>query len=75
MLQAVANQPGLDLLAFETVPCLKELRAIARLLRTESFSVPAWISCSCREGTAIAHGEDLIGPPPPTPHDMYTSHD
>ncbi|CAL8471158.1 g10700 [Coccomyxa elongata] len=60
-LQAIAGQPGVDLIAFETVPCLKELRAISRLLRTESFGVPAWVSCSARSGTAISHGEDLIG--------------
>ncbi|BDA46550.1 Homocysteine S-methyltransferase 1 [Coccomyxa sp. Obi] len=59
-LQAIAGQPGIDLIAFETVPCLKELRAISRLLRTESVGVPAWVSCSARSGTAISHGEDLI---------------
>ena len=37
----MAHTPGIDLLAFETVPCLKELRAIARLLK-----VPFAGSCS-----------------------------
>lgn len=31
--QAVAHTEGIDILAFETLPCLKELRAIARLLQ------------------------------------------
>ncbi len=62
-MQAVAREPGIDLLAFETVPCLKELRAISQLLRTEGFGIPAWISCSSKAGTAISHGEDLIGAP------------
>ena len=60
-MQAVASAPGVDLIAFETVPCLKELRAISRLLRTEPIGVPAWISCSAKSGTSISHGEDLIG--------------
>ena len=63
-MQAVVGAPGIDLIAFETVPCLKELRAISRLLRTEPIGVPAWISCSAKSGTAISHGEDLIGEHP-----------
>lgn len=69
MVQAIAGQPGVDLIAFETVPCLKELRAISRLLRTESFGVPAWVSCSARSCTATSHGEQLIGESPFTMHE------
>lgn len=64
MLQAVAGEAGeaaLDVIAFETVPCLKELRAISRLMRTEFPGTPAWVSCSCRDAGHIAHGESLAG--------------
>ena len=61
MLQAVAGQAALDVVAFETVPCLKELRAISRLMRTEFPGTPAWVSCSCRDASHIAHGESLAG--------------
>ena len=59
--QAVSAEPGLDLIAFETVPCAKELRAISRLLRTESLGLPAWVSCSCSSASANSHGESLVG--------------
>jgi len=61
VLQAVAGEAGLDVIAFETVPCLKELRAISRLMRTEFPGSPAWVSCSCRDAGHIAHGESLAG--------------
>ena len=61
MLQAVAGEAALDVVAFETVPCLKELRAISRLMRTEFPSTSAWVSCSCRDAGHIAHGESLAG--------------
>ena len=61
MLQAVAGEAALDVVAFETVPCLKELRAISRLMRTEFPGTPAWVSCSCRDASHTAHGESLAG--------------
>lgn len=60
-LQAVVGEAALDVVAFETVPCLKELRAISRLMRTEFPGTPAWVSCSCRDAGHIAHGESLAG--------------
>lgn len=59
--QAVVDEPAIDILAFETVPCLKELRAITRLLNTEGFGKPAWVSCSCASATTVPHGESLVG--------------
>ena len=56
--QAVADEPGIDVLAFETIPCTKEVLAIERLLRTESFSKPAWISVCCKDAVHLSHGED-----------------
>ncbi len=61
VLQAVGGEAALDVVAFETVPCLKELRAISRLMRTEFPGTPAWVACSCRDAEHIAHGESLAG--------------
>lgn len=47
---------GADLLACETVPCLAEARALARLLQ-EVPGREAWISFSCRDGGHTSRGE------------------
>ncbi|MBV8046021.1 MAG: homocysteine S-methyltransferase [Paludibacterium sp.] len=47
-----------DLLACETVPCLAEARALARLL-AEFPAARAWISFSCRDGAHNCQGEPL----------------
>ena len=47
---------GADLLACETVPCLVEGLALARLL-DEAPGREAWISFSCRDGTHVSQGE------------------
>lgn len=44
-----------DLLACETIPCLAEAKALARLL-AESRA-PAWVSFCCRDGVALSSGE------------------
>ncbi|BEV70775.1 homocysteine S-methyltransferase [Paludibacterium sp. THUN1379] len=49
---------GPDLLACETVPCLSEARALARLLG-EFPQARAWISFSCRDGRHNSQGELL----------------
>lgn len=54
-LQLLANT-GADLLACETVPCLAEARALARLLQEVPGS-EAWISFSCRDGAHDSQGE------------------
>ena len=61
VMEAVAGEAALDVVAFETVPCLKELRAISRLMRAEFPGTPAWVACSCRDAGHIAHGESLAG--------------
>jgi homocysteine S-methyltransferase len=58
-LDPVKGHPAIDVIAFETIPCLKEVRAIVRLLDTESYGVPAWVSVQCRDGTSTARGEDV----------------
>jgi homocysteine S-methyltransferase len=49
---------GADLLACETIPCLLEARALARLL-TEFPAASGWISFSARDETHTCHGEAL----------------
>lgn len=59
MMQAVAHETAIDIVAFETVPCAKELEAINRLVRTEAMPAPAWVSVSCKDDTHTCHGEDF----------------
>jgi homocysteine S-methyltransferase len=47
---------GADLLACETVPCLVEAVALARLLQ-ETPGAEAWISFSCRDGRHVSEGQ------------------
>jgi homocysteine S-methyltransferase len=49
---------GADLLAFETIPCLREALVLARLLE-EFPSMSAWISFSCQDGNRNSEGEDI----------------
>jgi homocysteine S-methyltransferase len=53
---AVLAQDGADLLACETVPSLLEAEALVRLL-AEIPNVRAWLSCSCKDGLHLSHGE------------------
>lgn len=47
---------GADLLACETLPCIAEARALARLLR-EFPGTSAWFAFSCRSGAHTSQGE------------------
>ncbi|HMA00585.1 MAG TPA: homocysteine S-methyltransferase [Steroidobacteraceae bacterium] len=55
---AVLAGSGADLLAFETIPCLREALVLARLLE-EFPSMSAWISFSCRDESRNCEGEDI----------------
>jgi homocysteine S-methyltransferase len=55
---AVLADAGADLLAFETIPCLREARVLARLLE-EFPECSAWLSFSCMDGARNCEGEDL----------------
>jgi homocysteine S-methyltransferase len=55
---AVLASAGADLLACETLPCLDEAVALARLL-PQFPQVQAWISFSCRDGAHVSQGESL----------------
>jgi homocysteine S-methyltransferase len=54
----VLAKAGADLLACETIPCLAEALALARLL-PELPGVSAWISFSCQDGEHNSEGEPL----------------
>lgn len=54
---AALIEAGPDLLACETLPCLDEALAIARLLRDAFPATPAWISFSCRDDAHTSQGE------------------
>ena len=46
---------GVDLLAVETIPTVREARVLVRLV--DEASVPAWMSYSCRDGKTTSAGE------------------
>ncbi|MEA3151552.1 MAG: homocysteine S-methyltransferase [Gammaproteobacteria bacterium] len=52
----VLAESGADLLACETVPCLREALALAQLLE-EFPAMSAWISFSCQDGARNCEGE------------------
>jgi homocysteine S-methyltransferase len=56
----VLAQSGADLLACETIPCLREAQVLAHLLR-EFPALTAWISFSCRDGAHNSLGEEISG--------------
>jgi len=56
----VLAQSGADLLACETIPCLREALVLAHLLR-DFPALTAWISFSCRDGAHTCAGEEISG--------------
>ncbi|VDN15551.1 unnamed protein product, partial [Dibothriocephalus latus] len=50
---------GVDLLAWETIPALIEVQAIAEVMRQLPEGTVAWLSVSTRDGQTTAHGEPL----------------
>jgi homocysteine S-methyltransferase len=48
---------GADLLAFETIPTVREAEVLVRLL--DEISIPAWLSFSCRDGGSTSAGEPI----------------
>ena len=55
---AVLAESDADILAFETIPCLDEARAIIQLLK-EFPHCSAWLSFSCCDGYHTCHGESI----------------
>jgi len=54
----VLAQSGADLLACETLPCLREALVLARLL-PEFPGVSAWVSFSCRDALHTSEGDEI----------------
>lgn len=50
-------EAGADLLAFETIPTVREAEVLVRLL--DDMEVPAWLSYSCRDGSTTSAGEPI----------------
>jgi homocysteine S-methyltransferase len=55
---AVLARSGADLLACETMPCLREAVVLAELLRGFP-GMTAWMSFACRDGARNVEGEDV----------------
>jgi homocysteine S-methyltransferase len=49
--------PLADLVACETIPCLREAECLAEVLA--GSPTPAWVSFSCRDDAHVAHGEPI----------------
>ncbi len=54
----VLARSGADLLAIETLPCLREALVLTRLLE-EHPGLTAWVCFSCRDGARNCEGEDI----------------
>jgi len=53
-------EAGVGLLAFETIPCVLEVAAIASMLRDEFPGARAWISLSCKDASRLVSGEPIV---------------
>lgn len=51
-------EAGVDLLAFETIPCQKEAEVLVQMLK-EYPNMKAWLSLSCKDETSLVHGENF----------------
>lgn len=50
-------EAGVDLLAIETIPTVREAEVVVELL--DDVDVPAWLSFSCRDGATTSAGEPI----------------
>ncbi len=53
----VLVEAGADLLAFETIPTVREAEVLVGLL--DEVAIPAWLSYSCRDGRSTSAGEPI----------------
>jgi len=51
---------GADLVAFETIPSLREARAIARVLARAAPGLSAWVSFTCGDARTTGSGDALV---------------
>lgn len=54
----ILSQTNADFFAFETIPSLTEIRALAQL--DSSFTKPAWISFSCKDHQRLNDGNKIF---------------
>ncbi|CAD7079598.1 unnamed protein product [Hermetia illucens] len=52
-------EAGVDALAFETVPCQAEAKALADLLCDDYPHVKFWLSLQCKDGSSLANGDSF----------------
>jgi homocysteine S-methyltransferase len=50
-------EAGADILAFETIPTVREAEVLVGLL--DEVEIPAWLSYSCRDGRSTSAGEPI----------------
>jgi homocysteine S-methyltransferase len=50
-------EAGADLIAFETIPTMREAEVLVGLL--DEVDIPAWLSYSCRDGRSTSAGEAI----------------
>ncbi len=48
-----------DYMAFETIPCLHEVKAIASLVAEYPKHIDSWLSMACRSGSALNSGAEI----------------
>ena len=58
-LRVLVETPGVDGVAFETMPCLREVRIVATLLAEDFPLVPVWFSFSCSDSRTLRSGDPL----------------
>jgi homocysteine S-methyltransferase len=55
----LAEHQDTDVIAFETIPCLTEVKALLSLLKARP-TTKAWISVSCSSVDTLCSGESLL---------------
>jgi homocysteine S-methyltransferase len=54
---ALASHP--DILAFETIPCLSEVKAILQVIDSSETAISAWLSVACRDSRSLNNGDTI----------------
>ena len=51
------DESNCDLLAFETIPSIQEIKVLCEILKT--IKTPSWVSLSCKDGSSINDGTSI----------------
>lgn len=54
----MVDNKNVDIIAFETIPCLKEVKAILNLIKTRP-GAKVWIAVSCKSATELNSGDSF----------------